>query len=58
MGGRRTPARIGQWPDYTPAMKNARFLLALVALALLLSGCGNKGPLVHPDDAPDRAENS
>jgi predicted small lipoprotein YifL len=39
-------------------MKNARFLLALVALALLLSGCGNKGPLAHPDDAPDRAENS
>jgi predicted small lipoprotein YifL len=37
-------------------MKNARFLLALVTLALLLAACGNKGPLVHPDDAPDRAE--
>jgi predicted small lipoprotein YifL len=36
-------------------MKNTRFALLLLALALALAGCGNKGPLVHPDapaDAP------
>jgi predicted small lipoprotein YifL len=39
-------------------MKNARFLLLLLALALALpalAGCGNKGPLVHPDEAADDA---
>lgn len=40
-------------------MKNARFLLLLALLAALpaLAGCGNKGPLVHPDAAaPDPVE--
>ena len=38
-------------------MKNARFLLLLALLAALtaLAGCGNKGPLVHPDAAADQA---
>ena len=39
-------------------MKNARSALLLLALALLppaLAGCGNKGPLVHPDEAADDA---
>ena len=39
-------------------MKNARSALFLLALALLLpalAGCGNKGPLVHPDKAADDA---
>ena len=36
-------------------MKNARFALILLALALLLPGCGNKGPLVHPDAPADGA---
>jgi predicted small lipoprotein YifL len=37
-------------------MKNARFVLVLIALALLLAGCGNKGPLVHPTPAADSAD--
>jgi predicted small lipoprotein YifL len=39
-------------------MKIARFALLLLALALVLpalAGCGNKGPLVHPDEAADAA---
>ena len=42
-------------------MKNARSALLLLALALALpalAGCGNKGPLVHPDAAADSAEKS
>jgi len=39
-------------------MKNARWLLVLLTLALALAGCGNKGPLVHPDAAADTAEKS
>ena len=34
-------------------MKNARFALFLLALALALAGCGNKGPLVHPEAPAD-----
>jgi predicted small lipoprotein YifL len=44
--------------DYTPAMKKARSALLVLALALALpglAGCGNKGPLVHPDAAADQA---
>lgn len=31
-------------------------LVALVAIALLLAGCGNKGPLVKPSQAPPAAD--
>jgi predicted small lipoprotein YifL len=36
-------------------MKIARHALLLLAFALLLAGCGNKGPLVHPDTPADGA---
>ena len=41
-------------------MKNARLVLFLLAVALasLLAACGNKGPLVHPDQAKDTAADS
>ena len=41
-------------------MKNARFALLLlaVALATLLAACGNKGELVHPDQAAETASDS
>ena len=60
-GPRRRPAnRPGAWPDYTSGMKNARFALLVLALVLatLLAGCGNKGELVHPDQAADSAADS
>ena len=31
-------------------------VIVLVVLSLLLAGCGNKGPLVHPSDAPPPAD--
>lgn len=47
---RRLRARA--WPDYTPIMKIARLacLFALLASALMLAACGNKGDLVRPGD--------
>ena len=36
-------------------MNTTRLTLLLIAAALALSGCGNKGPLVLPD-APEEAE--
>ena len=44
---------IGEAKVYTPGMKNPRYVLFLLAIALsvTLCACGNKGPLVRP--APD-----
>jgi predicted small lipoprotein YifL len=36
-------------------MNKRSFLLLLGALALLLGGCGNKGPLELPAPEPERA---
>lgn len=44
---RAKPGPSGGPPGYTPRM-TAKTLAALIALSLLLAGCGNKGPLVLP----------
>lgn len=49
-GGSSAPVRAG----YTLAMRRLLFLLSLALLALSLSACGNKGPLVLP--SPDESE--
>jgi predicted small lipoprotein YifL len=33
-----------------------KIVLAAMALCLLVSACGNKGPLVKPDETPAEAE--
>ncbi len=33
-----------------------RLAIAAIALVLLLSACGNKGPLVRPSDVPPPAD--
>ena len=35
---------------------SAKLLLSLMALSLLVVACGNKGPLVKPDDQQVEAE--
>src|SRR3984885_9510589 len=46
---REVPAKLfWRGARYTPGMKIAR-PWALVFLAGILAGCGQKGPLVHPD---------
>jgi predicted small lipoprotein YifL len=40
-------------------MNRTRLVLALALVsALLLAGCGNKGPLVRPSDAPETPASS
>ena len=43
-------APAGRPPRYTAAMKKTA-IIALIALSLLLAGCGNKGSLVKPGQA-------
>jgi len=35
---------------------SVKIVLAALALCLLVSACGNKGPLVKPDETPAEAE--
>ena len=44
-------------PRYTSGMNKPAAFAAIAALSvtLLLSGCGNKGPLVRPSDVPPPA---
>jgi len=37
---------------------SVKIVLAALALCLLVSACGNKGPLVKPDETPAEAEAS
>ncbi|MGH8090722.1 MAG: LPS translocon maturation chaperone LptM [Rudaea sp.] len=34
------------------AMRRTHFIIVLLALCAALAGCGNKGPLVLPDQKP------
>ena len=48
-------------PDYTPGMKYASSVMFFTCLTLacaLVAACGNKGPLVHPDQAEEAAADS
>ncbi|HWS40468.1 MAG TPA: lipoprotein [Arenimonas sp.] len=35
---------------------STKFLISLMALSLLVVACGNKGPLVKPEEKPAEAE--